>query len=106
MQIDFKAKLPLVPRDEKGDPALTWNDLTRIFNEAETVEMVNRYLYYYEYQRNSHKNFNQRRRDKLAPVKHKVRQMFGVGWDKATPEQIERVVQALKAAEKGGPTGT
>jgi len=100
-QINWKEKLPLVPRvdvkNDNLDPAferlendsslhtITKQAVFDVFTPDEVVEIVNRYIYYIEYQRRSHTNFNQNRRDKLAPVKAKVKELFHVSWAKATP---------------------
>lgn len=102
-----------IPRDEKGDPAFThlYNDefdkgpytgpldlrsLLLQFSAEEIVQMVNRYLYQQEYQRVAHRNRARTEAEALAPLKAALLKLFGVSHLKATDEQIQAAVEAVK----------
>ena len=117
----MKVKLEgrVIPRNQAGDPAFVrlytrvespdeWTiayqahgeDLLRVFNEEEVVELVNRALYQLEYQKESHRVRSQTERDRWKPVKEALKSVHpGVAWSKATESQISDAMRWVKERE-------
>ncbi len=99
-----------IPLNAAGDPAFkvlsTQDDLTSnkqnpdavlaVFTPEQVVYLVNKQLYALAYQRETHKQRAQDERDLLAPLKAKFKELFGGSWAKATEEQVQACVDALK----------
>lgn len=126
MKIELKKKM--IPRDDVGDPAFVClgplvhpreytecpvchvkgdhqiNTVINQFTPEEIVHMVNRYVYFVESQQAAHSKRAARQRAALHAVRKKVRAMFGVSYDNATPEQQAAAVRAL-GREEGPPAG-
>ena len=97
--VTLKGKV--VPMSEQGDPAFTLlEDVLLQFTPEEVVAMVNRYLYQAYYSRQIHKERAKAETARQAPLRRKIREMFGVAWIKATDEQIRKATEQL-AKEKG-----
>lgn len=69
------------------------------FSPEEVVYLVNKALYALAYQREHHKKRAAAEREALAPIKEKVKSLFGVSYLKATDEQLQSAAKAV-AAEK------
>lgn len=90
-----------IPRNDKGDPAFgELVSVREVFTDEEITALVNRQLYQMEYSRTSHRERGQKERDKTAPVRAMVKELFGVSWLKATDEQIVAAVKAVKEEMK------
>jgi len=87
--------------DESLREYTTNTDLLNVFSPEEIVELVNRCVYQLEYQRDSHKKYQQRQRDFEAPIKEKLKELYpGVSWAKATPEQLEHALNEAYKTDK------
>jgi len=119
-----------IPRNANGDPAFTWlnsvhriavvecnakeedlhetsnaahgDEVNSVFTCAEIVALVNRALYQLEYSAQAHRKYGAAKRAVLTPLKRKVRAMFAVPFDKATPAQVQRAQEELRKLEGGG----
>jgi hypothetical protein len=86
-----------IPRTKDGDPAFEkLEELQKVFSPEEIVALVNRQIYQMEYQRNVHRDRAREEREKLAPLKKKVKEMFGVSFIKATDKQLDEALAKLK----------
>lgn len=103
--INLKAKEGLIPRNDDGDPQFLqlWQTtdgqggVLNVFTDAEVVALVNRALYQMEYQRNSHRKYQQEQRNLEKPIKELLKELFpGVSWINATPQQITRCMEEYK----------
>lgn len=89
-------------RNGSGDPDFTnMEQLKAVFTEAEIVYLVNKAVYFLEYQREHHKKRAAEEREALAPVKRKLKELFGVSWLKATEEQQREAVEAVRKEING-----
>ena len=94
-----------IPLSAGGDPNFgTMEELKKVFSEAELVYLVNKQLYALNYQRETHRKRAAEERELLAPVKAKLKELFGVAWIKATEEQQRGALKAVQEdrARAGG----
>lgn len=90
-----------IPFDSKGDPCFTlWDELLGTFTQDEIITMCNRYLYQAFYSRTIHKNRAKEETARLSPLKKKVRELFHKSHIKATPQEIEQALEAVKKEEE------
>lgn len=99
-----------IPLDKDGDPDFHLLDYTQrkqygddplpcvldVFTPEQVVYLVNKQLYGLLYQKDHHRKRAAAEREALAPVKLKLKQMFGVAWIKATPQQMTAAIDAVK----------
>jgi hypothetical protein len=86
-----------IPRSSLGDPNFeSLEDIQQVFRPEQLVYIVNRFLYSQTYQRDYHKKRSAEERDRLAPIKRKVRKLFSVSYLNATDEQIRKAITAVK----------
>jgi hypothetical protein len=90
-----------IPRNQSGDPCFTsLETVLTTFTPDEIVAMVNRYLYQFEYSKIAHRNRAQRQREQTAPLRKRVKEMFGVSWLRATEQQIQKATESLAKETK------
>lgn len=86
----------VIPRTTAGDPDFkTMGQVYEQFTAAETLYLVNRALYAITYQNDYHRKRAADEAQLIGPVKRKVRELFGVGFDKATDEQLKQAARAV-----------
>ncbi len=92
-----------IPRNKEGDPAFYQVNGTAenpgvndVFAPDEIVYLVNKAIYQLEYSRTYHNDRAKAEADRLKPLKDKVKELFGVSWMKATEQQVNRAMDALR----------
>ena len=91
-----------IPRDQGGDPHFTTlRELQEVFTEDELVAVVNRYVYFTEYQKVYHRKRAAVERERDKAFKECFKRLYpGESFAKAREEQLREVVRALGDAKE------
>lgn len=94
----LKERLQTAPRNDNDDIHYsTLQQVAQDWSENEIVELVNRSLYQIRYQGDSHKKYQQQRKQLEKPVKDAFYELYPhCSYAKCTDEQFQQALELVK----------
>lgn len=111
----LREKEAKIPKDKDGNPKFgslgcetmegEWEppsgSVLEVFSQQQVVYLVNKALYFLNYQREHHVKRAAAERERLAPIKKKVHELFHISYINATEAQLAQAVEAVRRDEEG-----